>query len=224
MPKIETIGNATLYLADCREILPSFRTGEMFLTDPPYGMKYKSGHSTNRLWKSGRKITGDEDHSVRDEALALMPETGLAFVFGTSKVPPPPNTRMTLIWDKGEALGMGALDLPWKPSTEEIYVIGKGFIGGRNWGSVIYHHPTQSTAKNGRLHPNEKPVGLLERLLRWMPDGIICDPFMGSGSTGEAALKAGREFVGIEIEPTYFKIACKRLEHFQRQLDLLRHL
>lgn len=192
----------------------------MVLTDPPYGMNYKSGWSTDKLWKSGHKITGDEDCSLRDEVLALMP--GLALVFGTSKVPPPPNTRMTLIWDKGPALGMGALDLPWKPSTEEIYVLGKGFVGGRNWGSVIYHHPTQSTAKNGRLHPNEKPVGLLERLLRWMPDGIICDPFMGSGSTGEAALKAGREFVGVEIEPAYFDVACKRLDNFQRQLDLLR--
>lgn len=216
----EKIGRATLYLADCREILQQVRTGEMVLTDPPYGIEYTSGYATDRLWKSGRKITGDDDCSVRDQALAMI--DGLKFVFGSHKVPPPPDTRMTLIWDKGPALGMGALDLPWKPTTEEIYVLGKGFVGGRNWGSVIYHHPTQAMAKNGRLHPNEKPVGLLERLMRWFPDGIICDPFMGSGSTGEAALKAGREFVGIEIEPAYFDVACKRLDDFQKQLDLLR--
>jgi DNA modification methylase len=102
-----------------------------------------------------------------------------------------------------------------------LYVIGKGFVGGRNWGSVIYHHPTQAMAKNGRRHPNEKPVGLLERLLRWMPPGLVCDPFMGSGSTGEAAIKAGRPFIGIEIEPTYFDIACERLRTFARQSDMI---
>jgi len=125
-----------------------------------------------------------------------------------------------IFWDKGEALGMGALDLPWKPTVEEIYVIGKGFVGGRNWGSVIYHHPTQSTAKNGRLHPNEKPVGLLGRLLRWLPAGSVCDPFMGSASTGEAALAAHRKFVGIEVEQKYFDVACRRIERIERQAEM----
>lgn len=146
--------------------------------------------------------------------------TCAALVFGSEKVTKPIGTRMTLTWDKGPALGMGALDLPWKPTTEQIYVIGKGFVGGRNYGAVIYQPPVQSMAKNGRLHPNEKPVALLERLLRWMPAGVVCDPFMGSGSTGEAAAKARRPFIGIEIEQEYFDIACRRLERVARQPDM----
>jgi hypothetical protein len=127
---------------------------------------------------------------------------------------------MRLIWDKGPALGMGALDLPWKPSAEEIYVIGKGFVGPRDEGTVIYHPPVQSMACNGRRHPNEKPVGLLQRLLRKLPPGAIGDPFMGSGSTGEAAIKAGRQFIGCEEDPRYFDVACRRLEQAHRQADL----
>jgi DNA modification methylase len=220
MARVETIADGvTLYLGDCREILPTLDGIEAVLTDPPYGMGYESGHATDKLWKAGRKITNDQDCSVRDAALALVKSP--AIVFGTHKVTPPPNTRQILIWDQGPALGMGALDLPWKPSHCELYVIGKGFVGGRNWGSVIYHHPTQATAKNGRLHPNEKPVGLLERLLRWMPAGPVCDPFMGSASAGEAAMKAGRPFIGIEIEPAFFDVSCKRLERLARQPDML---
>ncbi len=164
-------------------------------------------------------ITGDADCRARDEALAMVDCPAL--VFGTRKKPAPIGTRMVLTWDKGPALGMGALDLPWKPTTEEIYVLGEGFVGGRNWGAVIYHPPVQSMAKNGRLHPNEKPVGLLERLLRWLPAGLVCDPFMGSGSTGAAAVKAGRPFVGIEIEPAYFAVACERLQQIVRQPDMI---
>jgi len=213
------IGNATLYLGDCRDILPGLADIAAVLTDPPYGQQYVSGHATDALWKAGKTITGDDDCRMRDEALAMIGFA--AIVFGSSKKPEPSGTRQTLIWDQGPALGMGALDLPWKPSHCELYVLGKGFVGGRNWGSVIYHHPTQATAKNGRRHPNEKPVGLLERLLRWMPPGLICDPFMGSGSTGEAAMKAGRPFIGIEIEPAYFDVACKRLSGIARQPDMI---
>lgn len=219
MPRVETIGSATLYLGDCREILPTLTDIAAVLTDPPYGFSYESGHATDRLWKAGRKITNDTDCSVRDAALAMI--SCAALVFGSHKVTEPHGTRQHLIWDQGPALGMGALDLPWKPSHCELYVIGNGFVGGRNWGSVIYHHPTQATAKNGRLHPNEKPVGLLERLLRWMPPGMVCDPFMGSGSTGAAALKAGRPFIGIEIEPEYFEVACKRLRQLEKQPDMV---
>jgi hypothetical protein len=114
MSKVETIGSATLYLGDCRDILPSL-TVDAVLTDPPYGMQYKSGHATDRLWKAGRSITGDKDCVARDEALAMLDCAML--VFGSEKVAKPFGTRMTLTWDKGHALGMGALDLPWKPTT-----------------------------------------------------------------------------------------------------------
>lgn len=208
--KIEVLSDSvTLYLGDCREIISTLEKPKAVVTDPPYGMAYESGWATDRLWAAGRKITNDEDASVRNEALGMFDCATLAF--GTRKVPVPPRTRQVLIWDKQGALGMGALDLPWKPGHEEIYVLGKGFVGGRHWHSVISHPPTQAMACNGRTHPNEKPVGLLKILLKWCPDGLVLDPFMGSGSTGVAAVNLGRRFVGIEIEPKYFDIACRRI-------------
>jgi DNA methylase len=219
--RIERIGDATLYLGDCREVLPTLSGIDAVVTDPPYGIGYQSGYATDRLWSAGRKIANDLDCSVRDEALAAFDCACL--VFGSRKSPLPPRTRQVLIWNKMGALGMGALDLPWKPGYEEIYALGKGFVGGRRWHSVITHPPTQAMACNGRTHPNEKPVGLIELLLSWCPAGTVLDPFMGSGTTGVACARPGRRFVGIEIEPRYFDIACRRIEEAQRQTDLFVH-
>lgn len=215
MSRIEVIGNATLYLGDCREILPTLERPSVVVTDPPFGIAYSSGYATDALWQGGREIANDDDTAARDEALALLADVP-ALVFGVRRIPQPAGTRTTLIWDKGPALGMGALDLPWKPSYEEIYVLGKGFTGTRD-GAVIYCPPVQSMAKNGREHPNEKPVRLLSILLSKCPGGLVCDPFMGSGSTGVACAHLQRPFLGIECVPEYFDIACRRIEDAQRQ-------
>lgn len=221
--RIETIGAATLYLGDCREVLPTL--GNQFvgvLTDPPYGIDYQSGYATDELWAGGRKIAGDHDTAMRDVALGECDLLGRVpmLVFGSRKRQEPTATKMVLTWDKGPALGMGDLSLPWKPTTEEIYVLNGGWVGRRDKGSVIYHPPVQSMAKNGRCHPNEKPVGLLRVLLQSFPDGAICDPFMGSGSTGVACAKEGRGFIGVESVPAYFDISCRRIEDAQRQGDM----
>lgn len=219
----EVIGNATLYLGDCREVIPTLG-GQIdgVLTDPPFGIDYQSGHATDALWAGGRRIANDRDCSVRDEALGELDLLGFPpmLVFGSRKRPEPVGTKMVLIWDKGPALGMGDLSLPWKPTTEEIYVLNKGWVGTRDKGAVIYCPPVQSMAKNGRQHPNEKPVRLLRVLLQSFPEGTICDPFMGSGSTGVACVEEHRSFVGVEIDPAYFDIACKRIEDAQRQGNL----
>ena len=217
------IDDATIYCADCRSILPSLGGVSAIVTDPPYGIAYHSGYATKKLWAAGRKITGDETTVVRNEALQLCRNLcSPMLVFGSHKASPPEGTRHTLIWDKGPALGMGALDLPWKPSIEEIYVLGKGFVGKRDEGSVIYCPPVQSMAKNGRKHPNEKPIPLLRRLIKKCPPGTILDPFMGSGAVGEAALLEKRQFIGIEIELQYFEIAKKRIEYAAHSISLFK--
>lgn len=216
--RVETIGSATLYLGDCREIIGAVEGVAAALFDPPFGIDYQSGHRTDALW-SGDRIANDETVTARDEAIALLGDVPM-LVFGSWKAPKPPGTRAVLTWDKGPALGMGALDIPWKPSTEEIYVIGKGFTGTRDEGAAIYCPPVQSMAKNGRTHPNEKPVDLLVRLARKLPEGLLCDPFMGSGSTGEAAYRLGRPFIGCEVNPDYFEIACRRLRRAHSQPSL----
>ncbi len=114
---------------------------------------------------------------------------------------------------------MGDLSLPWKPDHEEIYVLGKGYVGHRDCGSVIYCPPVQSMAKNGRRHPTEKPVELMLQLLRKVP-GVVIDPFMGSGSTGVACVRGGRAFIGIEIDEGYFDIACQRMQDAYLQTDM----
>ena len=115
-----------------------------------------------------------------------------------------------LIWDTLGALGMGALDLPWKPSHQQIYVLGKGFEGRRT-SDVLSFPPVQSMACNGRKHPHEKPIDLLRALIIKCPAGVVFDPFMGSGTTLRAAKDLGRKAIGIEIEEKYCEIAANRM-------------
>lgn len=198
-----------LYCGDCREILPAL-SFDAVLTDPPFGIDYDSGYGSD-VWGNGA-VSGDADTLVRDEALAIIGNVP-ALVFGSWKQPRPKGTRTLLVWDTLGALGMGDLQIPWKPSHQEIYVLGdrKGFAGRRD-SDVISHPPVQSMAKNGRLHQMQKPVKLLEKLLEKLVGETICDPFMGSGSTGLACLNLGRKFIGIEIDPGHCETAKQRIE------------
>ncbi len=192
-----------IYHADARE-LPLL--GHVLVTDPPFGIDYKSGH----FGMLPRSIIGDEDTRLRDSILARW-EPRPALVFGSWRAPRPVKTRMVLIWDTGGANGMGALDLPWKPSHQEIYVIGAGFSGLRT-SDVLRFPPVQSLASNGRTHPHEKPVDLLRALMLKCPNGIIVDSFCGTGSVLVAAKDLGRCAIGIEIEERYCEIAARRLD------------
>lgn len=212
--RIERIGDARLYLGNCLDALDDLQADSIIM-DPPYGIDYASGHATPELWRAGPAIAGDRCTTLRDVIVEWAGERPV-LCFGSWRAPRPEGTRQVLIWDKGGALGMGALDIPWKPDHEEIYVLGKGFTGSRDSGSVLRHPPVQSMAKNGRVHPTEKPVGLLQRLVAKVP-GAVCDPFMGSGSTGVACAMLARPFVGVEIESAYFDIACERIENAYRQ-------
>ena len=211
----ETIGSCELYLGDCREVLPGLDGVEAIVSDPPFGISYKSGYATEALWIGGFRIAGDDCLGARDFVVEWAGGRP-CLLFGSWKQERPAATRQVLIWDKGGALGMGALDIPWKPDHEEIYVLGKGFIGTRDSGSVLKFSPVQSMAKNGRVHPNEKPVALMEELCRKVP-GTILDPFMGSGTTLVACANLGRHGIGIEIDPKYFDITCRRVEAAYRQ-------
>jgi DNA modification methylase len=217
MSRVEKIGNTTLYLGDSREILPTLTDYACCLTDSPYGDDYQSGWRTNTLW-SETNIRGDRDNAVRDEVLSLLHDVP-TLCFGKWSKEQPAGTRMVLIWNKGGALGMGDLRIPWKPDHEEIYVLGDParFVGRRDSGSVIHYPPVQSTAKNGRQHPNEKPVGLLCKLMEKLPAGPVIDPFMGCGSTNVAAMRTNRPSIGIESDPVYFERALERIEREEKQ-------
>jgi DNA modification methylase len=195
---------ATLFHGDCREVLPSL-PGDVLVMDPPFGIAYDSG------WDStmARSIEGDDSTVARDAVLSCWGDFP-AIVFGSWKAPRPEATRMVLIWDTLGALGMGDLSLPWKPAHQEIYVLGSGFNGPRTT-DVLSIPPVQSMAKNGRVHPHQKPLALMLELIRKCPDGTITDPFAGSGSTLVAAKKLGRRSFGWEIDERYCAIAASRL-------------
>jgi DNA modification methylase len=203
---IERIGDAILYLGDCYTILPV--KADVVVTDPPYGVAY----ATNWGGKfRGTKISGDESTAARDAALNLCEGTP-ALVFGSWRQPKPANVRQVLIWEKGDHVGMGDLSCPWRPNTEEIYVIGAGFAGHR--GSSVLKHNAPSpnfTPEHSRHHPTEKPVALMTDLIAKCLGTTVLDPFMGSGSTGVACATLGRKFIGIELERKYFDVACERI-------------
>jgi hypothetical protein len=199
----------TLYHASCDEEL-AWLTADVLLVDPPYGIGYKSNSRRENLAAS---IAGDEDTRWRDYVLAAW-DGRPALVFGTWRIPRPDGVQARLIWDTKGALGMGDTSLPWKPSDQEIYVLGhttKGGFAGRRDSNVLVCAPVQSMARNGRFHPHEKPVALLMRLIDKCPAGVIADPFAGSGSLGVAAKAMGRRSVLVEVDEAYCEIAASRL-------------
>lgn len=200
-------GSVTLYHSDFREV-SEWLAADVLVTDPPYGIAYDSGRPRLALAAS---ITGDADTSLRDAALASWASKGPALVFGSWRAPLPRGARARVVWRKGAALGMGDLSIPWKQSAEDIYVLGSGWSGARDTDNVIECPPVQSMATNGRLHPHEKPVDLLCRLLLKCPAGMVADPFAGSGSTLVAAKALGRRAIGVELEERYCVVAARRL-------------
>lgn len=196
-----TDGTITLYHGDCLDILPLLPSGSVdaVVTDPPYGMNYASG------WQS-RPIANDLDTTARDAMLELWGDRP-AIVFGRWNLPHPSRAHTMLTWDKGDWPGMGDLSLPWGPSTENIYVIGKGFVGKRR-GTVVRQHRLTGNMD----HPNEKPIGLITSLLGNCPPGTILDPFLGSGTIAVACIKTGRKCIGIELSEQYCAIAARRCE------------
>ena len=206
----------TIYHGDSRELLPLI-DADVMVTDPPYGYAYASNRDKRII---DGPIANDHDTSARDDVLEVWGARP-AIMFGSWKRPRPAATRMMLIWDKGGAVGMGDLSMPWKPSFEEIYVIGDGFHGRRNGGVLRYVVNASNKGGvngDGWLHPNEKPIPLMRDLLGKCPPGVIVDPFMGSGSTLRAAKDLGRRAIGIEVDSKWCEVAVKRLA--QEVLDV----
>ena len=215
MSRIEVIGNAVLYCADCREVLPTLAGVDAVVTDPPYGISHSSTYCSS--WK-GTQIANDHDTSARDFVVGWLAGRSGAFC-GTWKASAPVGAVAAVVWDKGPASGMGNLSLPWKPSWECVFVVGKRWRGARGEG-VLRGSVVVTWESAGRVHPHEKPVWLMEHFVERAIGQTILDPFMGSGTTGVACARLGRPFVGAEISEKYFDIACKRIEAAQRQADL----
>lgn len=202
-----------LPLDDDTEFTLAWRDADVLVSDVPYGIGYNSRSRRETLAAS---IAGDQDATARDRVIDQWQRHHIegvdapALIFGTWRIPRPVSTRAVLVWDTKGALGMGDLSIPWKPSHQEIYVLGKGFHGRRS-SDVLTAAPVQSMGKNGRVHPHQKPVALMEALIEKCPAGVIADPFAGSGSTLIAARNLGRKVIGVELEEKYCELIVKRL-------------
>ena len=195
----------TLYHGDCLEIT-EWLAADVLVTDPPYGVDYQSGARREKLAAS---ILNDRDTAVRDAVLEMWGDRP-ALVFGSWKIIRPAATKSLLIWDTKGALGMGDLRIPWKPSHQEIYVLGNGKWKGKRDTDVLSFAPVQATARNGRTHPHEKPIRLMDELIA-KTTGVVADPTAGSGSTLISASRLGRRSLGVELDERYCETIAKRL-------------
>jgi site-specific DNA-methyltransferase (adenine-specific)/modification methylase len=230
MNRVETIGNATLMLGDCLDIMPTLGKVDAVVSDPPYGIGYQhsgggdvtglnnSANSAKRLMKRPKKdkIFGDDKPFHPSIILSLNLPTILWG--GNHFASRLPDSGGWLIWDKSqqgkwEKVSFSHCELAWTNTRNTTR------IHRQVWMGVVRSGEENSTFV---IHPTQKPVALMRWCINHLPHDAqtILDPFMGSGTTGVAAVQMGRKFIGIEREPKYFAIACSRIEKAQRQGDL----
>lgn len=199
----------TLYHGDCLEET-AWVDADVLVTDPPYGISYKSGMDRGSRTNWHEVINGDDSPQLRDAVIEQWGQERAAIVFGTWRVQRPEQTRQLVIWDKSPCGFMGDLTIPFGPTHEDIYLLGKKGWTGTREPSVIKAQMLMSGDKNRPNHPTPKPIGLMERLIE-KTVGAVADPFSGSGSTLIAARNLGRNAIGVELEEKYCEIIAKRL-------------
>lgn len=211
-PRVEVIGNATLYCGDCLEILPTLPKVDAVVTDPPYGIGYVHGDGGGRLARSTVfnrvKIVGDNT-PLDPSPFLCAPRVVL---FGANHYADRlPASPCWLVWDKRDGIcsnDQADCEMAWTNMQGPARLI------RHLWNGML----KDSERGVSREHPTQKPVAVMEWVLRQVGDtSAVLDPFMGSGTTGVACMNLGRKFIGIEIEPRYFDIACRRIEDAQRQ-------
>ena len=229
------IGDATLYLGDCLEILPTLGKVDAVVTDPPYEavMQKKWGVLTRNAPSSHVRhaaIGFDAIDEIRPKtALAIKAAcTGWAVIFCMAEgvrawrdeiEKSGAKYKRAMVWIKPDAMpqfnGQG-------PSVGHEMMVAAWYGAGHSKWNGGGRPGTFTFCKNspgGSIHPTQKPLPLISELVQLFSQGhsLVCDPFMGSGTTGVVCMNLGRKFIGIEIEPKYFDIACKRIEEAQRQ-------
>lgn len=200
----------TIYHGDCREVR-AWLDASVVVTDPPYGINWSRGLNKVRASKAHDGIANDGDTSARDEALYLAADKP-AIVFGSFYAPFPSNLRQLLVWQKPPDAGVVGSTMGYRRDAEPIFIVGPWPPRAVQWSSVIRDASTSIKAVAASTgHPHTKPLGLLRTLIARCPEGLVADPFMGSGTTLRAAKDLGRKAIGIEIEEAYCEIAAKRL-------------
>lgn len=239
MSRVETIGRAKLYLGDCLEVMPTLGPVDHVIGDPPYEARIHSAkaHEANLRKDGGPNllpIDFDCIDPIRDDVvrLAASMSQGWFIVFCTPEGVgrwadainlSPMKYKRACVWVKpdstpqfnGQCPAMGA----------ENFICAWAGSGHSRWNAGgkrgVYTHLVNNPEREG-THPTEKPRRLMAEILADFtnPGQTILDPFMGSGTTGVAAVQMGRNFIGIEREERYFEVACRRIEDAQGQGQL----
>lgn len=214
----EIIGNCTLYLGDCLEVMPTLEKVDAVIADVPYGINLAGGFSGSGGFSKPiqrRSYSGNWDNETpQKECFDLMIDiSNNAIIWGgnyfTDKVP---QGSFWLCWYKENTMpSFSDAELAWtninKKSVKLFKYVQNGCIA----------------KEKDRFHPTQKPIQLMKWCIEQLPKdctGTILDPFMGSGSTLVACAKTGRHDIGIEIDEEYFNIACRRVEDAYKQGDL----
>ena len=206
----EIIGNATLYMADCRDVLPQIEQVECVITDPPYGIR-KDGQTRTTGGHGGRKeyeFLGWDDERPDAEVFDQILRAGVKQIIwgGNYFADLLPPTMKWLVWDKGQRINQSDGELAWTSEQAALRICTMNRV---------------ELMADGAEHPTQKPVRLMAWCIEQMGrPSTILDPFMGSGTTGVAAVRLGCAFTGIEREPSYFDIACRRIEQAYKQRPL----
>jgi site-specific DNA-methyltransferase (adenine-specific) len=236
MNRIETLADGiTLYLGDCREILPTLGNVDAVITDPPFEeeahtLQRRVYRCVNELLPFAA-ITSDLRVTVAAQIVQICNGWMLAFcqaeavaewrdVFESAGAA----YKRSMVWIKPDGMPQYSGDRPGM-GYESIVAVwcGQGksiWNGGGRHGVFTFNKNGNGGQRNP--HPTTKPIGLMQELVALFtrPADLICDPFMGSGTTGVAAAKYGRRFVGVEIDPGYFDMACHRISETLKQPDL----
>lgn len=219
MTRKEVIGNCTLYLGDCMDVMPTLGKVDAVVTDPPYGIGADKSMHKNSGTQHGKAAapkrtyadTNWDSEPIGMEVISAILAAGTSvIIFGGNYFELPPS-RCWLVWDKKNGTNEFAdCELAWTNLDKPVRKI------EHMWNGML-----RKGGEERNAHPTQKPLGVMSWCLTHVPTArTILDPFMGSGTTGVACVKAGRTFIGIEREPSYFDIACRRIQKAVDQPDM----
>lgn len=195
----------TIYHGDCREMVDGL-AADVLVTDPPYGIRYSPSQNSRKAWGPktfvGESVVHGDSERFDTASFLRFPAVVL---FGANhyadQLPP---SASWLVWDKRDGMtsnDFADCELVWTnlPGVARLF--------RHQWSGAL----RASERGEARLHPTQKPVVLMRWVLARCPEGLVLDPFMGSGTTLRAAKDLGRRAIGIEIDERYCEIAAKRM-------------